>query len=424
MKYLKKNIKLSIRVRLVLGFGLLDIMFIIQGLVNPIIVKRVGLGASFGFILLCILLTTFVGIAIGRNIKGKIFKCNDYLKLLANGDMRSELHLNTTDEFNLLEENMNAAVRNVKALIEELNHSIAAVSKGAEELSASTEEIDAQIQSVTSSTQQIASGMQDTSSSVQDISSSSSNIGSSVKNINEKAQNEKASSEEIIKRAEEVSTVAHSAMDTTNALYDEKQAKVLKAIEDGKVVEEIKNMAEAISSIASQTNMLALNAAIEAARAGEHGKGFAVVADEVKKLAEESSDSVSKIEDVIGKVQEAFKNLSSDAGDLLKFIDEKVKKDYASYEKTGLQYKKDAELIGSTSSAIADEIAKIGASIDAMNKGLENVSADVEETSSGSEEISGNVSEVSSAVDSMAKLAQEQAEISVKLNGIISKFKI
>ena len=66
---------------------------------------------------------------------------------------------------------------------------------------------------------------------------------------------------------------------------------------------EMNKIMNTISSISSQTNLLALNAAIEAARAGDAGKGFAVVADEVKKLADESSESARKIEDIIKNVQ-------------------------------------------------------------------------------------------------------------------------
>ncbi|SQC01498.1 methyl-accepting chemotaxis protein [Clostridium tetanomorphum] len=51
-----------------------------------------------------------------------------------------------------------------------------------------------------------------------------------------------------------------------------KKKKIIKAIEDGQVVKEIKIMADAIATIAEQTNLLSLNATIEAAKAGEYGK--------------------------------------------------------------------------------------------------------------------------------------------------------
>lgn len=99
---------------------------------------------------------------------------------------------------------------------------------------------------------------------------------------------------EIQKRAVEVKDKGVSSARIAKELYKEKQGSIVKAIEDGKVVEDIRVMAESISNIASQTNLLALNAAIEAARAGEQGRGFAVVAEEVRKLAEQLNSMVQK----------------------------------------------------------------------------------------------------------------------------------
>jgi methyl-accepting chemotaxis protein len=89
-------------------------------------------------------------------------------------------------------------------------------------------------------------------------------------------------------------------------------------------IDQLKEMAVSVASIADRTNLLALNAAIEAARAGEAGRGFAVVADEVQvisdainksfEIAEQSAaqdaDSVTISEAAIRGVLEEFRQVT------------------------------------------------------------------------------------------------------------------
>lgn len=64
-------------------------------------------------------------------------------------------------------------------------------------------------------------------------------------------------------------------------------------------IEQLREMATSVASIADQTNLLALNAAIEAARAGEAGRGFAVVASEVRDLSNKSGQTGKKIAEMV-----------------------------------------------------------------------------------------------------------------------------
>jgi len=66
---------------------------------------------------------------------------------------------------------------------------------------------------------------------------------------------------------------------------------------------EIKEASAMIKGISKQTNLLALNAAIEAERAGEAGKGFSIVASEIRKLAEQTTESVKRIDEIVDNLQ-------------------------------------------------------------------------------------------------------------------------
>ncbi len=155
-----------------------------------------------------------------------------------------------------------------------------------------------------------------------------------------KAVDTSSISKGIKERATNVRNITLKSKKMVNSIYIEKQANILKAIENGKVVKDIKVMSDLIDNISKQTKLLSLNASIEAARAGEQGKGFAVVAKEIGKLASLSTNATLDIKNTVNLVEEAFSNIGQSSNEILDFIDNKIIKDYDLMLDMGNDYQK------------------------------------------------------------------------------------
>ncbi|MGK0468643.1 methyl-accepting chemotaxis protein [Clostridium sp.] len=371
-------------------------------------------------LVVAIILGLIISVTISRQLKKVLIVA----QALGENDLSKTVDIDTKDEIGILAKALNKAITNLKTLLREISESSTDINATSEELSATTEEISAKMEVMNESVRQVTLGAEQLSATTEEVNATTESIAENVSDITKRAHNGNIIAIDIEKKAKQVKENAENNFSTANKLYLEKQASILKAIEDGAVVSQVKIMADEIGHISNQTNLLALNAAIEAARAGEQGKGFSVVADEVKKLAEASSTTVQRIQSVTEKVQQAFHNLSSNAQDVLNFIDNKVTPDYQLSVDTGKQYGDDAIIFKDLSTDIGNSMNIVNKTVFEIKKAIETVSSTSEESVSSSEEILTSVDESVMAIAEITKASQNQAILAEKLNNMVQKFKL
>lgn len=375
-------------------------------------------------IIIGLLVAVALGLIISKDINTPLLKIKSLAESLAEFDFSVPIVITRKDEFGQTGNALNKSIENVGSLVKLILEKSQDMSASSEELSATVQELNSKTEEIDNAVANIAYEIQESSSASEEITASVEEVDSSVNELSGKAMEGSNNANESKERATEVGKKGKAAIKEVRDLYAEKKTNMLKAIEDGKVVDNIKVMADTIASISEQTNLLALNAAIEAARAGEQGKGFAVVAEEVRKLAEQSSQAVTGIQDTIIKVQDAFENLSNNGSDVLKFINENVDPQFEEFGNIGNQYYSDSDFVSRMSEEIASMSEELTATIGQVSEAIQSMSETSQKSSEHAEIIKGSVNETTKAIEQVAITAQSQAEIAQKLNEIVLKFKI
>lgn len=187
--------------------------------------------------------------------------------------------------------------------------------------------------------------------------------------------------------------------------------------------DEIGVITETIGEISEKINLLALNAAIESARAGEAGRGFAVVAEEVKKLAEQSSNAVESIRELIERIQKQS-GLAVKAVNQSEIVNQSQ---YNTVGNTSMIFNKIYSSIHTLIEHIS-EVKDYNDSIiqmkDEVVDSITSISSIAEENSAGTQEISASIQVQLESIAELGKCSSNSENQVKKLLEYVNKFKI
>ncbi|WP_232698048.1 methyl-accepting chemotaxis protein [Brevibacillus daliensis] len=359
-----------------------------------------------------------------RKLGKRLKRLEDMSRVMGEGDFTGVLQITKEDEIGNIGNAFNKMSETLRGVVRDVARDAEHVSATSQELSATFEEITSQMELINRSSAEIAMGSQDTSASSEEISASIEEVSIHVQELAKTAHESNREAIEIKERAVHIRNTAEQSIEHTKKLYEEKEKAIVAAIENGKVVSEIKVMADAIASIANQTNLLSLNAAIEAARAGDSGKGFAVVAQEVRKLADESEKTALQIHATIESTQKAFDDLTHDANGILEFIDKQVMTNYDLFHDTGKKYNEDADFISRMSKDIATMSENVSHTMKEISDAIENMANIAQRTTENTEEIQNSISDTNEGMRQISQTSQDQANVAQSLNDVVQQFKV
>lgn len=285
-------------------------------------------------------------------------------------------------------------------------------------------EINSNISEITSAMHETGSNIESQTNSIRGIDSTCEVVTTAVDELSKDTTEMNERAGEIIERVERmVPDILENKRHAVTVTHDSKD-KLMQAIEGVKVIEQIVDVSNAISSIASQTNLLALNASIEAARAGEAGRGFAVVADEINNLSTTTSSEITKVNELTQKVTESVRDLSSASNEILDFLTDVVLKDYDNLETLAQNYMDDAGYYGNISETLGSNAKELDASVREITSVLESISRSQDDLNNAIHAIDSNLSNITSTSDNVSSETQEVLDSIESLQNIVGRFQL
>lgn len=353
------------------------------------VTKIVTLVGVFGVMILAL-----ITLLITRSITNPIHSLARIGENLAKGDFSrtvDEKLLDRRDEIGMLAKILESISQNLIDIIKKVMAKADQVTISAEKLNDHAEQTTTLSKQTLASLVELSSGANVATESAEESVKAMEEMATGVMRVAEASTTVSVKSNDMTEKAVDGQVAVETAVSQMKLIQQgtDETSRMMEALRDD--AKEVTEIIELITDITEQTNLLALNAAIEAARAGEAGKGFAVVADEIRKLANQTGESASKINQIIYEIQERTNETAT------------AMNEQKTNSEQGLIL-----------------IENVGEMFHNIIRSIQEVSEEIEETSAIAQQMSAGTEQVTASVNELAKVAG-QASASSEESSNLSK---
>ncbi|MDE7326726.1 MAG: methyl-accepting chemotaxis protein, partial [Lachnospiraceae bacterium] len=354
----------------------------------------------------------------GKRLEGIVKKIEN-----GDGDLTERIPEKTQDEVGQMVKGINKFIIQLQTIMRTLKDDAETLMDSAHKVGTQLADSNQDAGNLSSVMEELSASMEEISSTLGQIASGSSNVLNEVQGMNRNVQDGVGMVSQSKVHASDMYRNTITSKQNTGKMIEEIRSTLNAALTESRSVERINELTQEILNISSQTNLLSLNASIEAARAGDAGRGFAVVAEEIRVLADGSAKTAGNIQNISNLVTSAVNKLAKNAEEMLRFIDEKILKDYDGFVDIAEQYERDMDDINELLQEFAANTDEINTTVQAMNQGLNDISCAADESARGVTSAADSVVSLVEAITLIQQQTDNNMAISEKLEGEVNRFK-